>query len=130
MEPFPGVRECRAWEGLVMPEGGAVWSVVPDENEVETGNVQARVGEGYYDLGPGLTGSLTWCAGAAYFSRNQQTDTEPARLMRWDGRSLAVVMETGEGGPSQMSAPRCGGDAITVSVLAANGDRQLSANLD
>lgn len=129
MEPFLGVPQCQGWEGMLMPEG-AIWSVVEDENSIEAGRFRARVGDGYYDLGSGLTGSLTYCDGAAYFSRNQESDTGPARLMRWDGTSLAVVMEEGEGGPSQMSAPRCGGGAITISVLAEKGDRQLSAPLD
>lgn len=128
LEPFPGATECKAWEGMLMP-GGAVWAVVPNENQVDVGAVTARVGEDYYALGSSLTGSLVWCAGAAYFSRNQGTDTEAARLMRWDGRSLATVLEAGEGGASSISAPRCGGDAISVSVLAESGDQQLTASL-
>jgi len=126
MEPFPGARRCRAWEGLLLGEG-AVWTEIPRESRVEEAVVRARVGDGYYDLGPSLTGSLVWCGGAAYFSRNQQSDTGPAQVLRWDGRSLAVVLEAGEGGPSSISAPHCGGDRISVSLLAETGDRQLSA---
>lgn len=128
MTPFPGASECAAWEGLLVPDG-AVWTEVENENQVETGSVRARVGEGYFDLGPSLTGSLTWCAGATYFSQSQGTDTDAARLMRWDGEQLATVLEVGEGGASSISAPRCGGDAITVSVLAESGDQQLTASL-
>lgn len=128
LEPFPGATECKAWEGLLMPDG-AVWAVVPNENQVDTGVVTARVGEDYYDLGSSLTGSLVWCAGAAYFSRNQGTDNEAARVMRWDGQSLATVLEVGEGGASSISAPRCGGNAVSVSVLAESGDQQLTASV-
>lgn len=127
-EPFPGATECEAWEGLLMPQG-AIWTVIPNENQVETGAVRARIDDGYYDLGSSLTGSLVWCAGAAYFSQNQTTDTGAARVLRWDGESLATVLETGEGGGSSISAPRCGGNAITVSVLAESGDQQLTASL-
>ena len=126
MEPFPGVKECAGWEGLLLPDG-AIWSQVENENRIELGAVRARAGDGYYDLGTSVTGGLVWCGDAAYFSRNQETDTGPARLLRWDGESLAVVFEAGKGGPSSISAPRCGGDAISVSVLAETGDRQVTA---
>ena len=128
MAPFPGVKECAGWEGLLLPDG-AIWSQVENENRVELGAMRARIGDGYYDLGSGATGSLVWCGDAAYFSRNQESDTGPAQLLRWDGSSLAVVFEAGEGGASSISAPRCGGDAISVSVLAETGDRQVTAPL-
>lgn len=128
IEPFPGVDDCRGWEGMVADDG-AVWSVVPDENQIEVGSMRARVDDGYYDLGPGRTGSLIWCSGSAYFSRNQENDTDPAQLLRWDGQELAVVWAAGEGGPSTISAPRCGGDGLAVSLLAESGDLQVSTQL-
>lgn len=128
LEPFSGLPECRAWEGLLLP-GGAVSTVVRNEGRIELSDVHARVGDGYYDLGPATTGSLVWCGGAAYFSRQPETDTGPSQVLRWDGRSLAVVLEAGEGGASTPSAPRCGGDRLTVSVLAERGDQQLTARV-
>ena len=126
LEPFPGVPECRGWEGLLVP-GGDVSTTVRNEGRIELSDVRARVGDGYYDLGPAMTGSLVWCGDAAYFSRQPETDTGPSQVLRWDGRSLAVVLEAGEGGASTPSAPRCGGDRLAVSVLAERGDQQLTA---
>ena len=95
--PFPGVPECIGWDG-VLTDDGAVWSVVPNEKRIEAAQFYARVGDGYFDLGPGTSGSLTWCGGSAYFVRDPQRDGDPARLMRWsaDGE-LAVVYETAGG---------------------------------
>jgi hypothetical protein len=125
--PFPDVPDCRAWDGALL-EGGAVWSVVPKEQRIELAEFHARAGDGYFALGPGTSGSLTPCAGSAYFVRDPQRDGDPARLMRWspDGR-LAVVYETESGGQATLSSPRCGGDAITVTALTSRGDEQVSA---
>jgi hypothetical protein len=125
--PFPGVTECKGWDGALL-EGGAVWSVVPDENRIEQAKLVARVGDGYFDLGPGTSGSLVPCAGSAYFVREPQRDGDPARLLRWspDGE-LAVVYETGQGGQATLSSPRCGGDTVTVTALTSKGDEQVSA---
>ncbi len=103
--------------------------MVENERRIEAAHFYARVGDGYFDLGPGTSGSLTPCAGSAYFVRDPQRDGDPARLMRWsaDG-TLAVVYETG-GGHAALSAPRCGGDTITVTALTSRGDEQVSAPL-
>jgi hypothetical protein len=127
-QPFPGVPDCTAWEGLLLPDGAA-WTVVPRETRIERSVVRARVGDGWYDLGPALSGSLVWCHGAAWFSQDQETETGPARVLRWDGTALTTVLEVGDGGPASVSAPRCGGDGIAVSVLAETGDQQLVAPL-
>ena len=126
VEPFPGVEDCKGWDGLLLDDG-SVWSVIPKENNVEAARFYARSGEGYYDLGPGTSGSLTWCGDAAYFVRDPQRDGDPARLMRWrsdDG--LSVVYES-PGGQAFLAEPRCGGDTITVTALAEGGDEQVSA---
>jgi hypothetical protein len=82
------------------------------------------------DLGPGTTGSLVWCGGAAYFVRDPQTDTDPARLMRFspDG-PLTVVYESASQGNAFLSVPRCGGDAITLTSYGDQGDEQVTADL-
>ena len=127
--PFPDVPDCQGWDGALL-DGGAAWSVVENEKRVEAAHFFARVGDGYFDLGPGTSGSLTPCAGSAYFVRDPQPDGDPARLLRWspDGE-LAVVYETRKGGRAALSTPRCGGDAITVSALTSKGDEQVSAPL-
>ena len=102
--------------------------MVLKENRIEAAQFFARVGDGYFDLGPGTSGSLVPCAGAAYFVREPQGDGDPARLMRWspDGE-LTVAYETGQGGQATLSTPRCGGDTITVTALTSKGDEQVSA---
>jgi hypothetical protein len=125
--PFPDVTECKGWDGALL-DGGAVWSVVPRENQIEAAQFFARAGEGYFDLGPGTSGSLVACAGSAYFAREPQRDGDPARLMRWSPEGeLTVVYETGKGGQATLSSPRCGGDSITVTALTSKGDEQVSA---
>ena len=57
LTPFPDVSECTGWDGALL-DGGAVWSVVPNENRIEAAHFFARVGDGYFDLGPGTSGSL------------------------------------------------------------------------
>ncbi|MFC4784527.1 hypothetical protein ACT8ZV_08640 [Nocardioides sp. MAHUQ-72] len=126
--PFEGVPDCKGWDGLLV-DGGAVWSVIPREREIETAHVYARTGDGYYDLGPATSGSLTWCGDAAYFSRDPQRDADPARLLRWTAEDgLEVVYESG-GGRAFLSTPRCGGDTISVTALAESGDEQVSAQI-
>lgn len=128
LEPFPGVPDCTAWDGLLTRDG-AVWAVVPNERQVEQSHVYARSGDGYVDLGPAVSGSLTWCDGAAWFARDPQTDRGPATLMRWTpGGGLDVAYRT-DGGHAFLEAPRCGGSTITITARAQSGDRQLSADL-
>lgn len=124
--PFEGVPDCKAWDGLVTDDG-AVWSVIPRERAVESAEIHARSGDGWFDLGPATSGSLTWCGGAAYFVRDPQRDQDPARLMRWSADSgLETVYET-TGGHAFLETPRCGGDTITVTARAQSGDEQVSA---
>jgi hypothetical protein len=118
---------CHGWDGVVT-EDGAVWSVVEKENNVEAAHFFARDGDSYADLGPGTSGTLTWCHGAAYFVRDPQRDGDPARLMAWDGTDLTIVYES-PAGQAFLTAPRCGGDTIAVTALAESGDEQVSAAL-
>jgi hypothetical protein len=125
--PFPDVPDCKGWDGALLDDG-AVWSVVAKENRVEEADFFARVGDGYFDLGPGTSGSLTPCGGSAYFVRDPQRSADPARLMRWspDGE-LTVAYETAARGQATLSEPRCGGETVTVTALTAKGDEQVSA---
>lgn len=125
-QPFPGVPRCKGWDGLVLGDG-AVWSTIPKENDVEAAHFYARTADGYYDLGPGTSGSLTWCGDAAYFVRDPQHDGEPARLMRWRSSDGLQAVYESPGGQAFLAAPRCGGDTMTVTALAQERDEQVSA---
>ena len=106
-----------------------MWSVIPKERQVESAHFYARAGDGYFDLGPGTAGTLAWCAGAAYFVRDPQREGDPAALMRWSaGTGLAVVYQS-PGGQAFLGEPRCGGDTLTVTAMAEDGDEQVSADL-
>ena len=128
MEPFPGVPDCTAWEGAVLEDDQAVWSVIPDESDVDAAQFFARKGEDYFDLGPGTSSTLVPCADAAYFVRDPQIEGDPAQLLRWDGSSLTVVYEAPPG-QSFLEAPRCGDNALVVSALSEGGDEQVMAAL-
>ena len=128
VQPFPGVPHCKGWDGLVLGDG-AVWSVIPRENSVEAAHFYARTADGYYDLGPGTSGSLTWCGDAAYFVRDPQRDGDPARLMRWRSADGLQVVYESPGGQAFLAAPRCGGDTMTLTALAQQRDEQVSATV-
>ena len=127
--PFEGVEDCIGWEGVLTPDG-AVWSVVPKQNRIEEAHYYAREGGGYFDLGPGTSGTLAWCGGAAYFAQDPLRDGDPARLLRWttDG-TLEVVYETPGRGAAFLTEPRCGDDRITVTAVAESGDEQVTAKI-
>ena len=62
-------------------------------------------------------------------SATRKRDGDPARLLRWDGGSLAVVYEAPPG-QSFLEAPRCGDSALVVTALSEGGDEQVMAALD
>jgi len=127
--PFEGVTDCKGWDAARF-DGGMIWSEVPKPNRQDSAVFHARIGETSYDLGPGTTGSLVWCAGAAYFVRDPQADTDPARLLRFTpDAALAVVYESASQGKAFLSAPRCGGSAITITSYGDQGDEQVTAGL-
>ena len=126
--PFDGVPDCSGWDGQVTDDG-AVWSVIPKENQIESAHFYARVGDAYYDLGPGTSGTLTWCGGASYFVRDPQRDGDPAALMRWSADAGLTVAYQSPGGQAFLGEPRCGGSTMTVTALAEDGDEQVTASL-
>ncbi len=128
LEPFPGVPECIAWEGAMLTDAAAVWAVIPHDNKPEAAELFARNGEDYFALGPGTTGTLVPCADAAYFVRDPRRDGDPAQLLRWDGRALAVVYEA-PAGVSSLEAPRCGAEALVVTARSGVGAEQVMASL-
>jgi hypothetical protein len=127
-DPFPGVPECVAWEGALLGDDAAVWSVIPNESDVDTAEFFARAGDDYFDLGAGTSGTLVPCAGAAYFVRDPQREGDSARLMRWDGAGLTTVYAAAPG-QSFLDAPRCGDSALVLTAHAETGDQQVMAAL-
>jgi hypothetical protein len=124
---FTGVEECTAWDGLLVP-GGAAWMTLPNEKNQEVGAVYARSGDQYFDLGPALAGSLTWCGDATYFVRDPQRDNDPAELLRWsaDGR-LSVVYQSLGNGQALLTQPQCADGRLTVTSLSEAGDEVVTA---
>jgi hypothetical protein len=128
--PLPGVTDCTGWDSASV-SGGAVWSVIPNERRIEAAHFYAHVASGWYDLGPGTSGSLVACGGAAYFVRDPATRQDPATLLRWDpaDAGLATVFASKGRGNAFLSPPRCGDDHLTVTAFAAAGDQQVTTNL-
>ena len=128
--PLSGVDECQGWEAVVT-ETAAVWGVVPNERRIEAAEYYADSGSGPVELGPGTTGSLTWCGDAAYVVRDPQRSSDPARLLRIDpvAAETEVVYETGASGRAFLSEPRCGGSELTLTAFTARGDEQVTASL-
>ncbi len=126
---FDGVPDCTGWDGALLDDG-AVWSVVPDEKRIEEAHFYARSDKGWFDLGPGTSGSLTWCGGTAYFVRDPQRSGDPALLLGWTpGDGLRIAYETEARGQAFLTEPRCGGTDLTLTALTGSGDRQVTASV-
>ena len=129
--PQPGVDDCKGWE-LVPTRLGAIWSVIPKENELDVAHVYAAPATSSdsepVDLGEATAGTLVWCGDAAYFTRDS-TRGAPARVLRWTGGPEADVVYEAKGGQAFIDDPRCGGDRLTISVFAESGDQQLTARV-
>jgi hypothetical protein len=128
--PFPGVPECKGWDGAML-DGTTVWSVVRNEHRIDAAHFYAHTDAGWFDLGPGTTGSLVTCAGDAFFTRDPSGRTEPAALMRWspDDHSLSIAYESKGSGHAFLSPPRCGGTRLTVTAYSQGGDEQVTTSL-
>jgi hypothetical protein len=127
--PIEGVTKCKGWDGAITPTG-AVWSVVKNESRVEVGQFYASSDGGYFDLGAGTTGTLTWCGDSAYFVRDAQKDVDKARLLRWTPESsLEVVYESPGEGAAFLAEPRCAGNILSISAFGEGGDEQVWARV-
>lgn len=124
---LPGVTDCKGWDSALL-SGGAIWSIVPKENRIEAAHYYAAVGPDVYDLGPGNSDGLAWCAGAAYFARDPQHDGDRSEVLRWtpDG-TLSVVYRSPRAAQSFLTGPDCGGDHLTVHALTSAGDEVVTA---
>lgn len=128
--PLPGVGECRGWDSLVS-ETFAIWGEVRDDRQVESGTYFLDAGSGPVELGPGTTGSLTWCGEAAYVVRDPQRGSDPAQLLRIDveAATTEVVYATTATGRAFLSEPRCGGTDLTLTAYTDEGDEQVTARV-
>lgn len=123
-----GVPECKGWEALAT-ESGAVWSILPNENQVERGRFHATVDGETVDLGAGSASTLTWCGDSAYFARDASKG-QPAQLLRWAPEdTLEVVYESPGKGQGFLSPPECGGNVLTVSAYSEGGDERVTATV-
>ncbi|WP_167305902.1 hypothetical protein [Nocardioides euryhalodurans] len=126
--PLAGVTDCVGWDSAVT-EVAQVWSEIPDERRIEVAEFFTDDGNGTVELGPGTSGTLTWCGDAAYFVRDPQRDSDPARLVRVLDGEAEVVYESPGTGRAFLSAPRCGGTDLTLTAFSAAGDEQVTTSL-
>ena len=127
-DPLTGVEECRGFEAVVT-ESAALWGVVHRGTAHRGVRVLRRQRLGPTELGPGTTGSLTWCGDAAYVVRDPQRSSDPRaavadRSLGDHGGGLRVAGT----GRAIVSAPRCGGTDLTLTALTAAGDEQVTAS--
>jgi hypothetical protein len=128
LTPFDGVAECEGFDQSLLSDDERVWSTVPQDDASAPAEFYARVGESYYDLGEGTSGTLVPCAGAAYFVRDPVKESAGAQLVRWQDRTLSVVYNAPPG-QSFLDAPRCGDHALVVTALSESGNEQVMAAL-
>lgn len=126
--PLRGATMCSGWD-VATTETAAVWSEIPEEKRIEVADFFVDNGGGRTDLGPGTSGTLTWCGDAAYFVRDPQRDSDPARLIRVADGEAEIVYESPGRGKAFLSAPRCGGTDLTVSAFTAAGNEQVTARV-
>jgi hypothetical protein len=129
LTPFPGVPECKGWDSALL-DGTTVWSVVRNEHRIDAARFYAHTDAGWYDLGPGTTGSLVTCDGDAFFTRDP-TSSSPAALMRWspEESALSVAYRSKGKRHSFLLPPRCGGTHLTVTAYSQGGDEQVTTSL-
>jgi hypothetical protein len=129
--PLPGVTPCKGWDSS-LTAAGAVWSVVPKERQVEVAHFYAHTAGGWYDLGPGTSGSLVTCGGSSYFTRDPGSRTDPATLLRWSPETaeLSVVYASKGTGNAFLAPPRCGGTRLTVTSYSQTGDEQVTTPVE
>ncbi len=130
LRPLPGVTDCKGWDSALI-DGTTVWSVVPKDRRIEAAHFYARTDRGWYDLGPGTSGSLVTCAGSAFFTRDPSSRTDPATLMRWSPQDsrLSIAYQSKGTGNAFLSPPRCGGTHLTVTAYSQAGDEQVTTSL-
>jgi hypothetical protein len=126
----PGVTECTGWDSALL-DGTTVWSVVPNAHRIDAAHFYAHTDSGWWDLGPGTSGSLVTCDGSAYFTRDPGSRSDPATLLRWapGTASLTIAFASKGTGNAFLSPPRCGGTHLTVTAYSQAGDEQVTTDL-
>lgn len=120
-EPVEEATDCKGWD-VAATSTGAIWSEVPREQRQEEARFHAVVDGEVEDLGPGTTGTLVPCGGDTFFVRDPRRDTDPARLMWWDGTGLSVAFESASTGNVFLGQPECADGILTVSEYGESGD--------
>lgn len=127
---IPGVTPCKGWDSS-LDASGAVWSVVPKARRIEAAHFYAHSTAGWFDLGPGTSGSLVTCGGRSFFTRDPVARADPAELLSWDpnASALTVVYRSRATGEAFLSPPRCGGTHLTLTAYSRAGDEQVTTDL-
>jgi len=130
LHALPGVTDCKGWDSSLL-DASTVWSVVPQDRRIEAARFYAHSDRGWFDLGPGTSGSLVACAGSAFFTRDPATRSDPATLMRWEPQTskLTVAYATKGTGKAFLAPPRCGGTHVTITAYSQAGDEQVTTSL-
>ncbi|WP_310528832.1 hypothetical protein [Nocardioides sp.] len=128
-QPVEGPAECTGWD-IAATSTGIIWSEVPRPKRQEVAVFHALVDGTSQKLAKGTTGSLTSCGGDTFFVSDPEKRTDPARLMRWDGTTLAVAYESASTGNAFLGKPECADGILTISSFGEDGDEQVSASVD
>jgi hypothetical protein len=130
LTPLPGVTDCTGWDSALL-DGTTIWSVVQNAHRIDAAHFYAHTDSGWWDLGPGTSGSLVTCDGSAYFTRDPGSRSDPATLLRWapGTASLTIAFASKGTGNAFLSPPRCGGTHLTVTAYSQAGDEQVTTDL-
>lgn len=127
-QPVEGPADCSGWD-IAATSTGIIWSEVPRPKRQESAVFHALVDGNAKELGTGTTGTLTSCGGDTFYVSDPVKQTDPARLMRWDGAALSVAYESESRGNAFLGTPECADGIITISSYGEDGDEQVSANV-
>ncbi|MEO5664329.1 MAG: hypothetical protein ABIR39_13690 [Nocardioides sp.] len=127
-QPVEGPAECKGWD-IAATGTGIIWSEVPRPKRQESAVFHALVDGAARELGAGTTGTLTTCGGDTFYVSDPLRQSDPARLMRWDGTTLSVAYESKSKGNAFLGTPECADGIITISSYGEDGDEQVSANV-
>ena len=128
-QPVEGPTDCLGWDVAATP-GGALWSEVPKPRRQEEATFHAVADGGWFDLGPGTTGSAVPCGGSVFFTQDPQGPDDPARLMRWTpDRKLEIAYESTSRGNAFLGEPACAGNVLTLASFGEDGDEQVWASV-
>ncbi len=129
--PVDAPTQCKVWD-IAATATGVIFSEVPKAQRQEVARFRAKADgpDGpVQNLGGGTTGTLIACGGDAFFVRDPQAPSDPARLMRWNGEDLSVAFESTSIGNTFIGEPECADGIVTLNVFGEEGDEQVSASV-